>query len=80
MTKLRASDGSMEGTFPVGQLPLYLAFDGAAIWVSNYNDNTVTKLQSSDGALLGTFPSARRPEESPLTVRTSGSPTPVTTP
>ena len=43
-------------TFPVGNDPSYLVFDGANIWVTNYFDRTVTKLRASDGANLGTFP------------------------
>ena len=55
VTKLRASDGALEGTFPVGGSPYYMTFDGANIWVTNYFDNTVTKLRASDGTTLGTF-------------------------
>jgi hypothetical protein len=35
--------------------PQKLAFDGANIWVGNYNAGTVVKLRASDGANLGTF-------------------------
>src|SRR5437762_1056318 len=42
-------------SFPVGHSPVYLAFDGANIWVTNSDDNTVTKLRASDGAPQGTF-------------------------
>ena len=31
-------------SFNVGNNPRGVAFDGANIWVGNYNDNTVTKL------------------------------------
>ena len=55
MTKLRASDGANLGTFPVGSVPEYLAFDGSNIWVANVNSTTVTKLRASDGTFLGTF-------------------------
>jgi DNA-binding beta-propeller fold protein YncE len=43
-------------SIPVGHNPQFLAFDGANIWVTNKDDNTVTKLRGSDGANLGTFP------------------------
>src|SRR5438105_1906987 len=33
LTKLRASDGSVLGTFALGNFPSGLAFDGANIWV-----------------------------------------------
>ena len=55
VTKLRASDGVAQGTFPVGAGPIQMAFDGSNIWVSNLDGNTVTKLRASDGVTLGTF-------------------------
>src|SRR5438876_236405 len=42
-------------TFPVGHNPQFLASDGANIWVTNKDDDTVAKLRASDGTLLGTF-------------------------
>src|SRR5882757_2584235 len=56
VTRLRASDGTMEGTFAVGHAPTGILFDGINIWVANQNDDTVTKIRPSDGATLGTFP------------------------
>jgi hypothetical protein len=53
VTKLRASDGTVLGTFPVGVNPTGVAFDGANIWVAG--GNNVTKLRASDGFVLGTF-------------------------
>jgi hypothetical protein len=55
VTKLRASDGALQGTFSVGISPSSVAFDGANIWVTNNISGTVTKLRASDGALQGTF-------------------------
>jgi YVTN family beta-propeller protein len=49
-------------SFPVGLAPMFLAFDGANIWVTNRLDSTVTKLRASDGANLGTFPVGRTPK------------------
>jgi DNA-binding beta-propeller fold protein YncE len=40
----------------VGSGPNGVAFDGANIWVANYDGNNVTKLQAATGALVGTFP------------------------
>lgn len=54
VTKLRASDGALQGTFSVGSLPFGIAFDGANIWVTNSSSNNVTKLRASDGACVGT--------------------------
>jgi DNA-binding beta-propeller fold protein YncE len=49
--------GTIE-TFPAGENPWGLAFDGENVYVTNnsFDDSTVTKLRASDGALLGTFP------------------------
>ena len=49
-------DGKQAGTFNVGVGPLFMAFDGANVWVVNQGDQTVTKLRASDGKNLGTFP------------------------
>jgi DNA-binding beta-propeller fold protein YncE len=43
VTKLRASDGTVLGTFPVGFFPLGVAFDGANIWVALHG-GAVSKL------------------------------------
>ena len=58
VTKIRASDAVVLGTFPVGSSPQDVAFDGTNIWVANLSSNNVTKLRASDGQLLGTFPVA----------------------
>ena len=50
VTKLRASDGALLGTFPMDG-PRGLAFDGQSIWVANNSDQTVTKFRPSDGAI-----------------------------
>src|SRR6266513_1582643 len=58
VTKLRASEGVVLGTFTVGSGPGGLAFDGANMWVANSgcgSGNTVTQLRASNGAVLGTF-------------------------
>jgi YVTN family beta-propeller protein len=48
-------------TFPAGFNPVGVAFDGANIWATNPNSNTVTKLRASDGANLGTFAAGSGP-------------------
>jgi outer membrane lipoprotein-sorting protein len=55
VTKLRASDGAIQGTFPVGTTPIALCFDGENIWVVNNGSSSVTKLRASDGSNQGTF-------------------------
>jgi DNA-binding beta-propeller fold protein YncE len=51
----RSGLGSSISTFPVGDQPRALMFDGAALWVANYFDNSLSKLTVS-GESLGTFP------------------------
>ena len=55
VTKLRASDGAVQGTFAVGTSPVGVVFDGANIWVANSMSNNVTKLRASDAAVEGTY-------------------------
>jgi DNA-binding beta-propeller fold protein YncE len=55
VTRLRASDGALLGTYPVGGEPRGLAFDGGHIWVTNYATDSVTKLRARDGSLVGTY-------------------------
>ncbi len=42
-------------TFSVGNFPAGVAFDGANIWVTNWEDGSVTKLLASTGAVVGTY-------------------------
>jgi len=72
VTKLRASDGVVQGSFAVGSYPNGVAFDGANIWVSNGNNGTVTKLRASDGA-REPLPRVPFPMEWRLTEPTFGS-------
>jgi DNA-binding beta-propeller fold protein YncE len=44
VTKLAASNGAVLGTFGAGSGPFGLAFDGANIWVTNTDGNSVSKL------------------------------------
>ena len=44
ITKLRASDDKLLGTFTVGGAPERAAFGGTHIWVSNLGGNSVTIL------------------------------------
>jgi YVTN family beta-propeller protein len=54
VTKLRASDGSVVGTFSVGHRPVAVAFDGAFFWVANYLSNNVMKVDAS-GVVVATY-------------------------
>lgn len=55
LTKLRASDGQVLGTFATGGLGV--TFDGANVWITNGSNTSpaVTKVRASDGKVLGTF-------------------------
>lgn len=55
VSKIRVSDRTVVGTFPVVSGAWRIAFDGANIWVVNSGNSSVTKLRASDGANLGTF-------------------------
>jgi hypothetical protein len=55
ITKYRPSDGASQGSFPVGNQSQGVAFDGANVWITSYNDSTVTKLRATDGAFQRTF-------------------------
>jgi len=56
VTNLRARDGALLGTFPVGNNPVGVAFDGYSIsGVANQGRNTVTRLRAQDGVNIGTF-------------------------
>lgn len=61
VTKVRASDGILLGTYTVGPGPECLTFDGANIWVTNRDDSSLTKIRVSDGKLMGTFTVGRGP-------------------
>ena len=55
MTKVSSADGTVLGSFPVGDGPNGIAFDGTNIWVANFFSDDVTKL-TNKGIVLGTFP------------------------
>jgi hypothetical protein len=52
VTKLRASDGKVVGTFNLNpESPYGLAFDGANMWVTG--DSYLMELRATDGVVLG---------------------------
>jgi len=77
---LRWYQGNQTASFGVGRTPVAVAFDGANIWVANYDDNNVIKLRASDGLVLGTLASARAPTAWLSTALTFGSRTRAATP
>jgi DNA-binding beta-propeller fold protein YncE len=44
VTKLRANDGIVLGTYTVGIAPVSVCFDGLNIWVANSGSNSLSKL------------------------------------
>jgi DNA-binding beta-propeller fold protein YncE len=42
ITRVRAADGFILGTYPVGPAPRAIDFDGTRIWVANSGDNTLS--------------------------------------
>jgi hypothetical protein len=44
VVKFEARNGTVVGTYQVGGAPMALVFDGANVWVANYNDDTLQKL------------------------------------
>ena len=52
---LRWYEANQTAEFAAGSGPSGVAFDGANIWVTNYNSDTVATLRASDGVNLGTF-------------------------
>jgi outer membrane lipoprotein-sorting protein len=61
VAKLLAADGSLVGTYDVGDIPREVVCDGDNIYVANRNSNSVTKLRASDGFNLGNFPAGYMP-------------------
>ena len=55
VTAVRARDGWIQGTFPVGVAPWGVAFDGAQVWTANYFGSSVTVLRAADGGDPKTF-------------------------
>ena len=44
VTKLRASDGTLLGSFATPPGPNAIAFDGADMWITSYYNATVNKM------------------------------------
>ena len=64
VTKLRASDGQLAGTYNV--VPgTGMAFDGTKMWITNapldLAINTVTAVNLSDGSVIATYPAGNHP-------------------
>ncbi len=55
VTVINTTSGNLV-TYPSGNSPDGIAFDGTHMWVANYTPATVTKIRASDGTLLQTIP------------------------
>ena len=62
VSKSSPSNGSILGTYTVGNEPVGIAFDGEYIWVANSGSDTVTKLDAADGSLAGTYKVGANPQ------------------
>jgi hypothetical protein len=62
MSKVRASDGQVLGTFALAAAPRAIAFDGTNVWVAIPPGN-VMKYRASDGAFQGAFATGNTPRE-----------------
>lgn len=60
---LRWDQAGRSGTFPVGAFPVGVAFDGANVWVTSMDTDTVKKVRTSDGAVLGSYATGDGPYE-----------------
>jgi hypothetical protein len=49
-------------SFSAGETPEQVAFDGANIWVTDSDGNTVTKILASTGAIVGTYAVGKFPQ------------------
>jgi DNA-binding beta-propeller fold protein YncE len=49
-------DGDMLESYPVGNRPVGLAYDGAALWVANQDDSALVKLDPQSGSLVASVP------------------------
>jgi hypothetical protein len=56
VTKIRASDGMVLGTFGGGKSAYGLTYDGSNIWLASFGANAVTKIRATDGTTLATYP------------------------
>ena len=63
VSKIRASDMQVQGTYASGSGAGHLVFDGTNIWVSNTLANTLTKFRASIGYYLGSFPAPAYPQQ-----------------
>jgi YVTN family beta-propeller protein len=61
VTKLRASDGAVLGTFALGSEPAGIAYDGSTLWIANSGSNTVVRVRPADGGVIATYAVGKGP-------------------
>ena len=62
LTKIKASDDSLQtGTYAVPG-PRGICFDGTSLWVCSSTSNSVVQMNPSDGTVIGTFAVGEQPE------------------
>jgi len=55
VSKMRAKDGAVLGTYATGNIPCGVLFVNGVIWVANGGNGTISKFRASDGKLLKTI-------------------------
>ncbi|MBI3942387.1 MAG: YncE family protein [Chloroflexi bacterium] len=61
ITRRRASDGDLMGTYRVGTYPIGMVYDGARLWVANRGDNTITRIAAANPAISHTIATGLQP-------------------
>ncbi len=60
---LRATDGARLGTVPIGARPGCILFDGAAMWVTRFDQAQVVKIDPTTRAIVGAWSAGVNPYE-----------------
>ena len=79
VSRLRAANVALMGTFPTGKSPRAAAFDGSKIWIANSGQNTLTIIVPPESLTNQTDASTQqiRVSAGPPTVVTRSAPTPT---
>ena len=62
LTKIKASDQTIQSGTYIVQTPRGMCFDGSNLWVCSFSSNSVLKLDPRNGNVLGTFTVGTQPE------------------
>ncbi|HKB15345.1 MAG TPA: hypothetical protein VKF62_04735, partial [Planctomycetota bacterium] len=59
--KIQGSTGAVLATFPVGDSPVGIVYDGQRIRVANSGSHTVSRLRVNDGVVVSTVQTGKGP-------------------